>query len=152
MWFILRNSHTLSQKAPSTRRCIKTVLYAVRHFGLLQVRKHPAPEGALRRDEPLSLGFYMFIRKYPAPEGALRLEEGVQISSFLVRKPPAPEGALRRSFRRSSVCTRSVRKYPAPEGALRHVPGPVVVDLREGQKAPSTRRCIKTRASPRSCC
>ena len=62
-----------------------------------------------------------------------------------VRKHPAPEGALRLH---QKFChfffSGLVRKHPAPEGALRHVPGPVVVDLREGQKAPSTTRCIKT--------
>ena len=37
------------QKAPSTRRCIKTFLMVVVILFSFLVRKHPAPEGALRR-------------------------------------------------------------------------------------------------------
>ena len=37
-----------------------------------------------------------------------------------------------------------VRKHPAPEGALRLDVVAVIVDLIVSQKAPSTRRCIKT--------
>ena len=60
------------QKAPSTRRCIKTLL---------------APPAAIHRRR---------VRKYPVPEGALRLVAlGDGLGSGVVRKHPAPEGALR---------------------------------------------------------
>ena len=39
----------LCQKAPSTRRCIKTSGASRSRSGRVDVRKHPAPEGALRR-------------------------------------------------------------------------------------------------------
>ena len=62
---------TTRQKAPSTRRCIKTG--QAEELSLpLRVRKHPAPEGALilRYSPPLlrSSG----VRKHPAPEGYSR--------------------------------------------------------------------------------
>ena len=69
----MRLSSSLSQKAPSTRRCSKTERRASSAASLIAVRKHPAPEGALRRKEieiyPLR---YFLVRKHPAPEGALR--------------------------------------------------------------------------------
>ena len=61
------------------------------------VRKHPAPEGALRQgycSEPKQVGF---VRKHPAPEGALRPlhHRDRDVAGVLARKHPAPEGALR---------------------------------------------------------
>ena len=44
------NEISTGQKAPSTRRCIKTLLGCFGHGKLLRVRKHPAPEGALRQE------------------------------------------------------------------------------------------------------
>ena len=38
------------------------------------VRKHPAPEGALRRSKNLCVKSLFKVRKHPAPEGALRLD------------------------------------------------------------------------------
>ena len=37
------------------------------------VRKHPAPQGALRRAKHLWCSWVLLVRKHPAPEGALRL-------------------------------------------------------------------------------
>ena len=45
-----------------------------------EVRKHPAPEGALRQAETLAVAPQCQGRKHPAPEGALRplgVEEGL---------------------------------------------------------------------------
>ena len=111
----------------------------------VHVRKHPAPEGALRRSHGVLLGLRVGVRKHPAPEGALRLnrmllqvvtlnsqkapsttrciktlaEEGLSIPAvFRVRKHPAPEGALRHSDRSTRFGDPSVRKHPAPGGLL----------------------------------
>ena len=84
------------QKAPSTRRCIKTRITAQTMLALPLIRKHPAPQGALRHrgvddDERL-----VVVRKQPAPQGALRpTSRLVWKSASVVRKHPAPEGALR---------------------------------------------------------
>ena len=59
------------QKAPSTRRCIKTHVIGLVHK-ILKVRKHPAPKGALRLQRVLIFVRGGDVRKYPAPEGALR--------------------------------------------------------------------------------
>ena len=61
----------------------------------------------------------------------------------IVRKHPAPEGALRLSSYRQPEKKRAVRKHPAPEGALRPSKK-ILCALTYCQKAPSTRRCIKT--------
>ena len=84
------------------------------------------------------------VRKHPAPEGALRLVVGCDRAlGSLVRKHPAPEGALRHIARQPKLTQVGVRKHPAPEGALRLLVT-VGEDGGKGQKAPSTRRCIKT--------
>ena len=62
----------LSQKAPSTRRCIKTDQSFAQLGPQPQVRKHPAPEGALRRVHDCLPRVLFLVRKHPAPEGALR--------------------------------------------------------------------------------
>ena len=41
-------SSSWCQKAPSTRRCIKTGPRGLLNLFVILVRKHPAPEGALR--------------------------------------------------------------------------------------------------------
>ena len=109
------------------------------------VRKHPAPEGALRRECAVLTVHLEGVRKHPAPEGALR-QSLVVISTpqRSVRKHPAPEGALRLIVRIGCVRVSCVRKHPAPEGALRLVLIGLEAHGDHGQKAPSTRRCIKT--------
>ena len=59
------------QKAPSTRRCIKTKVCSS-ILGCINVRKHPAPEGALRLNLQECRDIAHNVRKHPAPEGALR--------------------------------------------------------------------------------
>ena len=109
------------QKAPSTRRCIKTSGGQSRRSPRPDVRKHPAPEGALRHSTVASAVIRAMVRKHPVLEGALgRLR--VQVVELEPR----------------------VRKHPAPEGALRPSLMLLFIFLRFCQKAPSTRRCIKT--------
>ena len=63
----------------------------------------------------------------------------------LVRKHPAPKGALRHSkHKRDHRSVSFVRKHPAPKGALRHWSSRSPLSGDGGQKAPSTKRCIKT--------
>ena len=114
-------NQVVGQKAPSTRRCIKTqIVNLTRNHPW--VRKHPAPEGALRRTavggvEPAT----DLVRKHPAPQGALRLlrlgHPGDHLSQ--ARKHPAPQGALRHRDHVLSLVGGQAIKHPAPEGALR---------------------------------
>ena len=64
----------VSQKAPSAKRCIKTTPLPRGSFPLAFVRKHRAPNGALR---PCIQQEYRAsespVRKHQAPNGALRL-------------------------------------------------------------------------------
>ena len=87
------------------------------------VRKHPAPEGALRRAVALLVEVEVKVRKHPAPEGALRppCRRPERPSAILSESTQAPEGALRRL-----VVVHDGDVFPesestqAPEGALRH--------------------------------
>ena len=121
------------QKAPSAKRCIKTsVLWpswpsnsslsesterqTVHQDGriegcidvvLVGVRKHRAPNGALRLDRLAVAGreAERLVRKHRAPNGAL-IPEGVEVEevgNVGVRKHRAPNGALRRD-RSASLC------------------------------------------------
>ena len=60
------------------------------------VRKHPAPEGALRPSVVRPLFMRSMVRKHPAPQGALRHRDHVlSLVGGQAIKHPAPEGALR---------------------------------------------------------
>ena len=67
-------------------------------------------------------------------------------SMYLVMKHRAPKGALRPGIQ-SAVQTAAdfVRKHRAPNGALRRSTGVPGSTDGTGQKAPSAKRCIKTR-------
>ena len=84
------------------------------------------------------------VRKHPAPEGALRLSAWSTGSCSVVRKHPAPEGALRRRTRQVKQGDVRCQKAPSTRRCIKTSPSPMrrIVSLR--QKAPSTRRCIKT--------
>ena len=63
----------LSQKAPSTIRCIKTREAGDPSVLVDEVRKHQAPKGALRLVVPGNLSRdHLLVRKHRAPKGALR--------------------------------------------------------------------------------
>ena len=68
-----------------------------RRFQRQGVRKHPAPEGALRRAVALLVEVEVKVRKHPAPEGALRppCRRPERPSAILSESTQAPEGALR---------------------------------------------------------
>ena len=64
----------------------------------MNVRKHPAPKGALKRliDDLVNV-LRRPVRKHPAPKGALR-QLGLPLRDLfavVVRNHPAPKGALR---------------------------------------------------------
>ena len=61
------------QKAPSAKRCIKTVSQVIVLDIVLPVRKHRAPKGALRPRRLGLSGYWVnMVRKHRAPKGALR--------------------------------------------------------------------------------
>ena len=61
------------QKAPSAKRCIKTLEPRSSIRPTRAVRKHRAPKGALRqRDNATLTGHNHRVRKHRAPNGALR--------------------------------------------------------------------------------
>ena len=87
------------QKAPSAKRCIKTGPASIESDGMLAVRKHRAPNGALKLNT-----FQAFVsldripvRKHRAPNGALKLlsMNTKRHVLFQVRKHRAPNGALK---------------------------------------------------------
>ena len=73
------------QKAPSAKRCIKTDAVDRVPVVVGAVRKHRAPNGALRLQEVLhSRPRATFVRKHRAPNGALRRDEGVVVNTLTV--------------------------------------------------------------------
>ena len=138
-------SHNKSQKAPSTTRCIKTLASCVSPWrGSSQ--KAPSTTRCIktcRRRRRASRGSH--VRKHPAPEGALRHESiALNRHSGTIRKHPAPQGALRREVVLHGVLLGLVKKHPAPQGALRPCRYRLCGEAAPRQKAPSTRRCIET--------
>ena len=89
------------------------------------------------------------VRKHPAPEGALRRNcEHVESTLRTRQKAPSTRRCIKTSIARSLVVhIDGVRKPPAPEGALRPLSTHWTPLMTPGQKAPSTRRCIKTSRS-----
>ena len=113
------------QKAPSTRRCIKTSSLRPTRPWLTLVRKHPAPECALR---PATIAKSIgcgIVRKHPAPEGALR-QTNVRVHAFFLLSQKAP--STRRCIKTTTF--------------------DILDSFNSCQKATSTRRCIETSSSP----
>ena len=137
-----------SQKAPSAKRRIKTLVRDGVIDRLSIVRKHRAPKGALRPGGRISYEVTLTVRKHRAPKGALRLLLSGSWCVFLcwfVRKHRAPKGALRPGSLAWLEYTRpSVRKHRAPKGALRLVARGDRLTDDTRQKAPSAKRRIKT--------
>ena len=114
-----------SQKAPSAKRCIKTVPPFPCRSASWPVRKHRAPKGALR----------------PTGGPFPRVHAG-----RYVRKHRAPKGALRR-LRMTPGCpvVESSQKAPSAKRCINTVNFDDTGDDEcDGQKAPSAKRCIKT--------
>ena len=88
-----------SQKAPSAKRCIKTLREVPTHRARCPcVRKHRAPKGALRRK--------------PVPEQERPASHG--------QKAPSAKRCIKTTAHHSSRSRpRAVRKHRAPKGALR---------------------------------
>ena len=171
--------HVLCQKAPIAKRCIKTGpprSTPGRQQPL--VRKHRAPKGALRHTRAGNDVLHQpIVRKHRAPKGALRPVHRILLhgGNHGVRKHRAPKGASRPVHRvLLHGGNHGVRKHRASKGALRpRHPSellltvswsesterqkvhqdPFPATMRDTpvpcQKAPSAKRCIKTRHSRR---
>ena len=109
------------------------------------VRKHPAPEGALRHPSNRDKREVKCVRKHPAPEGALRQAKGRLLPLDERQKAPSTTRCIKTRRRMmTEMISMTVRKQPAPEGALRPKVEQQNVAPERCQKAPSTTRCIKT--------
>ena len=139
-----------SQKAQSAIRCIKTNLRVFFRRAVLVVRKHRAPNGALRLHHEREHGADTPRRviKHRAPNGALRRSSSSLLRiSALVIKHRAPNGALRHDILlRVNVLERVRHKAPSAKRCIKT--GDERADSHDskpGHKAPSAKRCIKTR-------
>ena len=126
MDFLFEAIPTIRQKAPSAKRCIKTVKARVNEPGAHVGQKAPSAKRCIKTSTTrAATATARRVRKHRAPNGALRqskLDDVLLAFSFSVRKHRAPNGALR---------------------PFRHTEHHELTDL--GQKAPSAKRCIKTR-------
>ena len=144
----------MCQKAPSAKRCIKTRFRGLLLRSSCRVRKHRAPNGALRHwfctHDPAGR---MYCQKAPSAKRCIKTQErrgSPQGSCGSVRKHRAPKGALRPRSSHSPQLSFFVRKHRAPKGALRPALLREFFNTTYGQKAPSAKRCIKTRLSTES--
>ena len=162
-----------SQKAPSAKRCIKTTRLDMRRTPLAGVRKHRAPNYALRptsrsgkvRRKPV-------VRKHRAPNGALRqvLPQRSVVDVVPSQKAPSAKWCIKTKHTMTTaemprhrqkvpsakrciktcdslimaIARDSVRKHQEPKGALRRRDFMMRSHSALSQKAPSAKRCIKT--------
>ena len=111
------------QKAPSAKRCIKTVEFGLVLVEPIRVRKHRAPKGALRlasstrSKSPSCPG-----QRAPSAKRCIKTRRRLQPPNQVrgVRKRRAPKGALRPvvSLACVGVVDHRARKHRAPKGAL----------------------------------
>ena len=118
-------SRSSCQKAPSTRRCIETVVMTSLLRGT-RVRKHLAPEGALRH---------------------LPIRHGRRDCSC--QKAPRTRRCIETLLEPRPVRRSRGQKAPSTRRCIETVSDVVGVSGDCGQKAPSTRRCIKTLSAGR---
>ena len=112
--------HAGRQKAPSTKRCIKTCS-TIRAMCPVIVRRHRAPNGALRLFLEVIFFPFSFVRKHRAPKGALRHQ--------CTWRFPCHPGRQKAP---------SAKRYIKTLVALNWWCGSL------SQNAPSAKRCIKT--------
>ena len=137
------------QKAPSTRRCIKTLALCLRH-DLLPRQKAPSTTRCIKTPPPGSIRRSATVRKHLAPEGALRRKNMTPpFPRVHARKHPAPQGTLRLHPETCRDASQVSQKAPNTTRCIKTVSVFSSMALCIGQKAPSTRRCIKTLASRR---
>ena len=111
---------SLSQKAPSTKRCIKTCS-TIRAMCPVIVRRHRAPNGALRLFLEVIFFPFSFVRKHRAPKGALRHQCTWRFPCHPGRqKAPSAKRYIKTALPVLQWTSASpVRKHRAPKGALR---------------------------------
>ena len=139
----------MRKKAPRTIRCIKTTSrYGTKssYQPSASIERHKVHYDRRARARVTVVIFD--VRKHRAPNGALRLNTPTPARRHAapVRKHRAPNGALRRvRFTAGCLHQFGVRKHRAPNGALRRMAVPSGRSLSfPCQKAPSAKRCIKT--------
>ena len=113
------------QKAPSAKRCIKTRFQRVPQLNRRhKVRKHRAPNGALRRCGAELIAVHRFAgQKAPSAKRCIKTRQTRARNSSAttpVRKHRAPKGTLRPcTAGRSPTGSHNARKHRAPNGVLR---------------------------------
>ena len=124
-----KKRETSGQKAPSAKRCIKTSRFPSSHTNAARgVRKHRAPNGALRPSYGIcSMTLRISpVRKHRAPKGALR---------HATPRDPAPAFGSESTERQTAHYDGRMTAQTESQSRVR-------------QKAPSAKRCIKTRNQP----
>ena len=113
-------------KAPSAKRCIKTINENEPIKASNIVIKHRAPNGALRQAAGPVVGAVSGVIKHRAPNGALRLVLVLAISTLnLSHKAPSAKRCIKTPQHDPwGEPGGSVIKHRAPNGALRQIGSP----------------------------
>ena len=134
--------------------CIKTPRTAFRTAHRTSAIKHRAPNGALRPSRRRRVLFTSARHKAPSAKRCIktRNQQCQHHPRPAVIKRRAPNGALRLKTGVGGHGLVGAIKHRAPNGALRRNRGRILtVDHEGGDKAPSAKRCIKTRDQGREC-
>lgn len=105
------------------------------------VRKHQAPNGALRLQVVRFIGTgHLVVRKHRAPKGALRHVQLDRLGRLgqVRQKAPGAIRCIKTCLLKLALLLGGARKRRAPIGALRRATRIWVLSHRMGQKAPST--------------
>ena len=135
-------------KAPSAKRCIKTLNERDICPNEVIVTKHRAPKGALRHEVVASTSRAHLGHKAPSAKRCIKTSQ-IRVVDGEVKaghKEPSAKRCIKTSPAVPSDlrCPR-VTKHRAPKGALRHWTSHLALLARfPSHKAPSAKRCIKT--------
>ena len=148
-WRATRSTSKTCQKAPSAKRCIKTVPQALVGVCLTcVVRKHRAPKGALR-PHPSAKSVRSRLRSQKAPSAKRCIKTAatspVRPSNSMCQKAPSAKRCIK-TLDEPAVKPEilDVRKHRAPKGALRQNPSPLSeLHTPDSQKAPSAKRALR---------
>ena len=113
------------QKAPSAKRCIKTSLLDLPELAILRLgQKAPSAKRCIKTTGgALLCHAQLTSQKAPSAKRCIKTTTGRtdRASTTSVRKHRAPKGALRPASTRPAYGQSTVRKHRAPKGALRQM-------------------------------
>ena len=138
------SSRLASQKALNTRRCIKTGLKLV--TSCLYWQKAPSARRCIKTCRPARRAAAHGSQKAPSARKCIKtgLPSEPRRMCQSTQKAPSARRCIKTHTRPVPGLGLVVRRHPAPEGALRRNRLVIQACMSSSQKAPNPRRCMKT--------